>query len=157
MKYTGEYLVTFAEVPDEITLCINISGCPYHCPGCHSPWLQEDTGKELTLDVIQDLISRNEGITCICFMGGSEESIVDLLGQVNLNDIKKAWYTGQDYLPDYRALVLLDYVKVGPYKQELGPLTSKTTNQRLYQIYHHNVNGVVHNSIKDITSRFWKD
>ena len=28
MKYTGAE-ITFAEVPDEITLCINISNCSY--------------------------------------------------------------------------------------------------------------------------------
>ena len=28
MKYTGTE-ITFAEVPDEITLCINISNCPH--------------------------------------------------------------------------------------------------------------------------------
>ena len=36
-----------------------------------------------------------------------------------------------------------DYVKVGPYIAECGPLNEPTTNQRLY--YHG----------KDITFRFW--
>ena len=36
-----------------------------------------------------------------------------------------------------------DYVKVGPYVAELGPLNERTTNQRLY---HHG---------EDITFRFW--
>ena len=27
---------------------------------------------------------------------------------------------------------IFDYIKVGPYVEELGPLTSKTTNQKLY-------------------------
>ena len=39
---------------------------------------------------------------------------------------------------------LFDYVKVGPYKKEFGPLNERTTNQRLY--YHR----------EDITSRFWR-
>lgn len=30
VKYT-DIQVTFREIPDEITLCINISGCPNHC------------------------------------------------------------------------------------------------------------------------------
>ena len=38
MKYTDTQ-VTFSEFPDEIALCINISNCPWHCPGCHSPEL----------------------------------------------------------------------------------------------------------------------
>ena len=33
---------TLSEFPDEITLCINISNCPCHCKGCHSPLLQQE-------------------------------------------------------------------------------------------------------------------
>ena len=47
LKYTT-CEVTFAEVPDEINLCINISNCPNNCKGCHSPWLKEDNGTPLT-------------------------------------------------------------------------------------------------------------
>ena len=43
---------------------------------------------------------------------------------------------------------LFDYVKVGGYKEEYGPLNKETTNQRLYEI------GA--DGIKDITYRFWK-
>lgn len=35
LKYT-DTRVTFSEVPDEVTLCINISGCLCHCEWCHS-------------------------------------------------------------------------------------------------------------------------
>lgn len=38
MKYSDAQVV-FAEVPDEITLAISISGCPNRCPGCHSQHL----------------------------------------------------------------------------------------------------------------------
>lgn len=48
VKYTDSQ-VTFREIPDEITLCINISGCPNHCEGCHSSYLAEDIGTKLTL------------------------------------------------------------------------------------------------------------
>ena len=46
MKYV-DTLVSFSEIPDEITLCINISNCPNKCEGCHSSWLQENIGIEL--------------------------------------------------------------------------------------------------------------
>ena len=46
VKYV-DTLVTFAEFPNEISLCINISGCPNHCPGCHSPYLAQDIGEVL--------------------------------------------------------------------------------------------------------------
>ena len=46
LKYVDTKIV-FREVPDEITLCINISNCPCHCKGCHSPYLAEDIGTVL--------------------------------------------------------------------------------------------------------------
>ena len=51
--------VTFAEIPDEITLCINITGCPLQCKGCHSPFLWEDTGEFLTIEMLDYLICKN--------------------------------------------------------------------------------------------------
>lgn len=36
MKYEST-LITFTEIPDEISLCLNISGCPCHCEGCFEP------------------------------------------------------------------------------------------------------------------------
>ena len=36
LKYSN-YEITFAEVPDEISLCINLTNCPHKCIGCHSP------------------------------------------------------------------------------------------------------------------------
>ena len=39
LKYAG-YDIVFQEIPDEVTLALNLSGCPNGCPGCHSPHLQ---------------------------------------------------------------------------------------------------------------------
>ena len=48
IKYVPEDTqVVFAEIPDEVSLAINISCCPHRCPGCHSPYLQKDYGVEL--------------------------------------------------------------------------------------------------------------
>ena len=41
LKYVNCDIV-FQEVPNEVALAINISGCPCHCPGCHSPYLWQD-------------------------------------------------------------------------------------------------------------------
>ena len=68
LKYV-DTLVSFQEVPDEITLCINISNCPCHCEGCHSAYLAEDIGTPLNWNaLLYDLIPNNKGITCICFI-----------------------------------------------------------------------------------------
>ena len=159
MKYV-DTAVTFAEIPDQICLCINISGCQFRCPDCHSKYLWEDTGTELTPEVLDQLIVNNPGISCICLMGGTEEEILHLLkSSKKIWNLKRAWYTGQSEIPNnYALLMLLDYIKVGPYIAEKGPLNSKTTNQRLYKI-EHNYSPLVADSGScaipvDITSRF---
>ena len=59
IKYTDTQ-VTFREIPDEVTLCINISGCPNHCEGCHSLYLANDIGTELTFNELLKLIVLNK-------------------------------------------------------------------------------------------------
>ena len=67
IKYT-ETQVTFSEVPDEISLCINISNCPHRCKNCHSPHLQEDIGEELTFEVLDKLINTSSFFKPNCFV-----------------------------------------------------------------------------------------
>ena len=62
--------IVFQEFPDEVTLAINISGCPCRCPGCHSQFLWADRGEELTAEALSALIRETEDtITCVGFMG----------------------------------------------------------------------------------------
>ena len=149
MKYTGTE-ITFAEVPDEITLCINISNCPCHCKGCHSPYLAEDIGEELTIDSLNELITNNKGITCVAFMGGdsSPEEVNRLASIVRTyHNLKTAWYSGRQELSKDINLNNFDFIKLGPYIEELGPLNNKTTNQKFYKIEE--------NKLIDITDIFW--
>ena len=101
IKYLG-YTVTFQEIPNETTLCFNITNCPYHCKGCHSPELQTDTGKDLEQDIIRIIERYIDGITCVCFMG--EGSDIDALERCMLivsryyPELKIALYTGMDYI-----------------------------------------------------------
>ena len=151
LKYV-DTLVSFSEVPDEITLCINITGCKIGCKNCHSPYLAEDIGNILNLQALTSLIDSNSGITCVCIMGGdANPSKVDDIAQ----DIKEyypklkvAWYSGKQELSKDINLEFFDFIKLGPYKEELGPLNSRTTNQRFYK-----VNG---KELIDITNKFWK-
>lgn len=138
MKYTDTQ-ITFSEIPDEITLCINISNCPFKCKGCHSPELWKDVGEELTTSVIDRLLKK--GVTCISFMGGDSDlnRLIELLIYVKkcYPNVKTAWYTGRKEVPLYNfPLQLLDYIKLGPYIAELGGLDKKTTNQKLYELNH---------------------
>ena len=136
IKYVNT-MVTFSEVPDEISLCIEISNCHCHCKNCHSSYLAEDIGEELNIHSLKNLIDNNKGITCVSFMGGdSNPSDINSLAQwVKINyPIKVAWYSGKQELSKDINLSNFNYIKLGPYIEELGPLNSKTTNQRFYKI-----------------------
>ena len=159
LKYVNT-MVTFSEVPDEISLCIEISNCPCHCINCHSSYLADDIGEELTLEKIYKLIDNNEGITCICFMGGdSSPKEIDMFARCikDLYDIKVAWYSGRQELSKEIDLQYFDFIKLGPYIEELGPLNSKTTNQRMYKVvYNHYDDGTSGYELEDITYKFLK-
>lgn len=153
--------VTFAEVPDEVTLCINITGCKNNCKGCHSPYLAEDIGEELTIERLTELATTNKGITAICFMGGDSDSkrINRLAKWVQDElDLKVAWYSGRQELSPDIDLKNFSYIKLGPYIEELGPLTSKTTNQRFYWVADVSSDNPQESKryLMDMTDKFWK-
>lgn len=160
MKYC-ETAITFSEVPDEVTLCINISNCPCHCKGCHSAYLAEDIGEELTFEVLDSLIKKNKGITCVAFMGGDAEpaTINDLASYVKESypNIKTAWYSGRQELSKDIEIKNFNAIKLGPYIEELGPLNSKTTNQKFYEVLQVvDVEGKLYYGLSDVTYKFWK-
>ena len=153
LKYVNTGIV-FQEIPDEVTLAINISNCPCHCPGCHSHYLWEDIGLPLNTDALDAFIEQfGSDITCISFMGGdADPKGVNLLAQYIHEEhpmYKVAWYSGRLRIPKMVNKADFDYIKVGPYIRHLGPLKSPTTNQRLYK---QEEDG----TFTDITSRFWR-
>lgn len=130
--------VVFQEVPDQITLAINISNCPNRCPGCHSPYLWNDVGNELDNNALDTLIDKSNGITCVCFMGGDQapNEVVNLAKHIRHKHpkLKVAWYSGKDDIPPYISMTAFDYVKYGRYDAKYGPLNSPTTNQCMMKI-----------------------
>lgn len=156
LKYVDTKVV-FAEIPDEITLAIDISNCPCHCEGCHSAYLADDIGEPLDLQHLTDLIDSNRGISCVCIMGGdANPSEVDDIAQdikEYYPELKIAWYSGRQELSKGINLENFDYVKLGPYRKDLGPLNSPTTNQRFYKIIHTSVPSTL---LVDQTYLFWK-
>lgn len=158
LKYTTTQ-ITFSEVPDEVSLCINLSNCPYHCPACHSKELWEDIGNKLMIGNLIDLINENKGITCVCFMGGDSDldELYALFGFIPMlfKDLKIAWYTGRDSIP--KDMPKIHYVKIGPYKEECGPINNPNTNQRFYVRgdLMHKMDANSH-MYYDCTDKFWK-
>lgn len=166
LKYTDTQ-VGFREVPDKIALLINISGCKCHCPSCHSKHLWQDIGDPLTTQALSALIKENDGINCVCFMGGEDFEDIKLLADhaKEAHGISVAWYTGHDLIDlPWETIDSVDFLKVGPYKDDLGPLDKKSTNQRMYVVKHvkglavDKVTGALKKpmpKLEDITPKFW--
>jgi anaerobic ribonucleoside-triphosphate reductase activating protein len=153
LKYVNSDVV-FQEIPDEVTLAINISNCPCRCPGCHSRYLWEDVGLPLNTEAIDDFVEEyGDDITCLAFMGGdSDPKGVNILAQYiheEYPQFKVAWYSGKTVISSAVNRADFDYIKIGPFIRHLGPLKSPTTNQRLYR---QNDQG----EFEDITYRFWR-
>lgn len=134
LKYLG-YSIVFQEVPDEVTLAINISGCPHKCEGCHSKYLWAYEGNYIS-DDLDGLIEKYKGlITCVCFMGGDQNQIelLELLKIVQKHKLKTALYTGYDFMSNLsiRIAANLNYCKLGHYDDSLGGLDKPTTNQKM--------------------------
>ncbi len=153
LKYV-DYYITFQEVPNEVSLVLTVSGCPLRCPGCHSPWLREDTGRPVLDDLKKLIDSYYPEITCVCMMGTGSTQILDTHEFSAVSEIVRSYpglklcvYTGFDDFPD-QWVIFPDYLKLGPYKEELGGLASPSTNQRMFKLDH--------GEYVDITSEFWK-
>lgn len=154
LKYAN-YDIVFQEVPEEVTLAINITNCPNHCPGCHSKYLWENVGKALDESELNRLVSQYEtGITCVCFMGGDNEpdKVSELAKKLKNSHkgLKTAWYSGKNDLPENVGTDHFDYIKLGRYMEEYGPLDSATTNQRMMK-------RLSDGRVKDITEWFRKN
>lgn len=153
MKYLDTKVV-FREVPDEVALAINISGCPVKCPGCHSSYLVQDIGEPLDSASLDKLIDENPGISCVSFMGGDADPayVRGLALQVRGRGLRTCWYSGRDIENARPFLDALDFVKVGPFIDECGPLDNPQTNQRFYRV----IAGAGGVQLEDWTFRFRK-
>ena len=146
LKYIPS-LTDTEEIPDRVTLAVEVTNCRGNCPGCHSPFLRQDIGEELTEARIDALVADNYGINCFLFLGEGNDT--DALFRL-ARHIKRAYpgvetavFSGRDRVED-SFYEIFDYVKTGPYIEARGPLNNPNTNQRLY--YPRN----------DITQRFWR-
>ena len=164
IKYVPQLTsVVLEEIPDRVSLAVEISNCRGNCPGCHSPFLKEDIGEELTPSSIDALVKDNFGVDCFLFLGEGRdaEALCSLAGHVRSLGLKAAVYSGRPEVDD-AIWASFDYVKVGPYVEALGPLNRPSTNQRLYRALgpgEEAPDGAVcehaGRRFADITARFW--
>ncbi len=144
MLRLASFDIVFQEIPGEVTLALNLSGCPNRCPGCHSPHLQQEIGESLDEALLDCLIGRyGEAVTCVCFMGGDADPagverlalrVREMAGrsEAAAGRLKTGWYSGRQDLPAGCDPCSFDFIKLGPYVEALGGLDSPTTNQRFY-------------------------
>lgn len=160
LKYVDTDIV-FQELPDEVTLAVNLAGCPCRCPGCHSVHLWANDGLPLTTDALDNLIASQTGangmnITCISLMGGdaAPAEVNRLLAHVRQRfpGLHTSWWSGRSMLSPLVSLRNLDYLKLGPYLRHLGPLRSPRTNQRLYHIVASRLEDITHRLQRHITT-----
>ena len=156
--------IVMEEIPDRVTLAVDISNCQGNCIGCHSPFLKEDVGEELTRASVDRLFAENFGVDCFLFLGegNDPEALLDLAAYIRERyHVALALYSGRKEV-EPALYACFDYVKVGPYIAKYGPLNERTTNQRLYRVHHRpDGSGAGAGSssagyeLEDLTPRFW--
>lgn len=156
MLHYVEFGLSHMEVPMETALCIYISGCQNRCVNCHYPELQNANEGEILSDYFEQILDLyHEYTTCVCFMGegdcsaDSRMELLQYIRDVHSRGYKACLYSGRDtVIEDW--MKPFDYVKLGSYKEEFGPLTNRTTNQKMWE-------RLLDGSYTDITKLFWQD
>ena len=151
MLHYCEVALSPIEVPGELSICIYVTGCQSHCEECHYPELQLCNYGELLLERIDNIVdSYLSEASCLCIMGEGQSEDRNELMTVNKHGhskgLKTCLYSGRDVIiEDW--MMEFDYIKLGSYRKEYGPLTSRNTNQVFYAIDNTGFN--------DITEVFW--
>lgn len=146
LKYLNA-ATTFAEFPDEIALCVNITNCPGLCEHCSEPWLRKDGGKILDAEEAERLLRENPDVTLFGFMGGDADhaAVASLAHLIHASHpgMKVGMYSGMDEM-DNVLKKELDRYKVGRFimpkgpvedwpRQACGPLCFPFSNQKYYE------------------------
>lgn len=147
MKYYN-YDVVLSDVPNEISLAFAIAGCRLGCRGCFWQALQNTPCYELDDNLFSEKLAKYQDfITCVLFYGGEWHplELAAKLKLAKLQGLKTCLYTGRQIVADeiYR---YLDFIKTGAYREDLGGLTSPTTNQKFINL----------TTKEDLTSLFQK-
>ena len=129
--------IVLQEVPNHISLCFNITGCPLRCKGCHSPFLWKNGSGEILTDVvfISFIEKYKNMISCILFMGGEweEEDLIQKLKIAKTKGLETCLYTGYDDVSK-EIKNQLTWLKTGAWIAEQGGLDSPITNQKFVEI-----------------------
>lgn len=134
--------ITLNEVPDKVSFFIELGSCTQRCKGCHSKELWEEVKEPTSLDVLLKEAEEaiDKGANAIVLMGGTCNGLnikeLSTILQALSEIAPTCLYSGSD---DQRLNHFLaentniTWIKTGSYKEELGGLSSPTTNQRFYR------------------------
>lgn len=148
-----DFGLSHMEVPGEASICIYITGCPNRCPECHYRVLQlQDSGELLGKNLDTILAFYSPIASCVCFLGegtagdADRDELIDYAEKVHDLKLKCCLYSGRDTeIEDW--MQVFDYVKVGRYRKDCGPISSPNTNQRMYK--------KTNEGYTDMTTEFW--
>lgn len=141
-----DYAITFAEFPDEVSFCVNVSGCPGQCPHCSEPWLREDVGTPMTDECLDFLLEKSFGCSNFGLLGGDadHEEVKRIAKYVHEHSsLKFGFYSGRDFL-DLSLVPFVDFYKIGRWifpegeekdwsKKNCGPLSFPFSNQLYFE------------------------
>lgn len=134
--------ITLNEVPDKVAFFIELGSCTQRCKGCHSKELWEEVKEPTSLDALLKEAEEaiDKGANAIVLMGGTCNGLnIKELSTIlqALSDIAPTClYSGSDNQKLNRFFAEntnITWIKTGSYKEELGGLSSPTTNQRFYR------------------------
>ena len=160
-KIAGIYWDDTAAAPG-ISLSVYLSGCHFHCPGCHNPEAQDfNYGEEYTTDIRQEImekLNKNGVMRTLCILGGeplNEENIGDVLNLIgwcknDYPDLKIYVWTGYTLEEleerdddDVRAVLRnITFLIDGRYEQDKRDTTLPlrgSSNQRILYMGDYNV------------------
>lgn len=124
--------IVFQEVPNEVSLLFQITGCQVRCSGCHSPHLWNNkNGIVLTNEYLKNCLIKYKGlVTCVLFFGGEweEKELINKLIIAKSENLKTCLYSGEEIVSK-SILKELDFVKLGKWITDYGGLGKPSTNQ----------------------------
>jgi len=131
------YEISTLEIPNEISLCFNVTGCNVKCIDCHSKFLWNiDNGWELDFEYFSKILEKYSNyISYVCFMGGEwfEEDLIKMLKISKEKGLKNCLFTGRNDIKE-NIKQYLDLLKLGGFIKELGGLESLNTNQKMIEL-----------------------
>ncbi len=124
--------VILNDVPNEISLAFAIAGCKLGCRGCFWQELQNTPSYELNDKLFSEKLTKYQNfISCVLFYGGEwlPRELINKLKIAHTYGLKTCLYTGRQIIAT-EIYQHLNFIKTGAYREDLGGLTSLTTNQR---------------------------